>query len=197
MCTVLRDGRDVASFHPGSEGGEAQIVAAMLAEAGRRGPRRRPGAGRQGRGERTQRLVVRDLDRPAGRRRLLRGRRRRGPGAGAWRARARTGCSRSSPATSGPPAARSSSTASRCGPGTYDAIRRGVVLVPSNRLLALLPQRPIRENIAIPLFNRVGRWGRSTPAGSGARSRTRSRGCPSTPAPPPRPGASPAGTSRS
>jgi ribose transport system ATP-binding protein len=41
----------------------------------------------------------------------------------------------------------------------YDAIRRGVVLVPSNRLLALLPQRPIRENIAIPLFNRLGRWG--------------------------------------
>jgi ribose transport system ATP-binding protein len=41
----------------------------------------------------------------------------------------------------------------------YDAIRRGVVLVPSNRLMALLPQRPIRENIAIPLFNRISRWG--------------------------------------
>src|SRR5215208_3606304 len=40
----------------------------------------------------------------------------------------------------------------------YDAIRRGVVLVPSNRLMALLPQRPIRENIAIPLFNRIRRW---------------------------------------
>ncbi|MET0229143.1 MAG: ATP-binding cassette domain-containing protein, partial [Actinomycetes bacterium] len=32
MCTVLRDGRNVASFHPG-EGGESQIVAAMLGEA--------------------------------------------------------------------------------------------------------------------------------------------------------------------
>ena len=32
MCTVLRDGRDVASFVPG-EGGEGQIVAAMLGEA--------------------------------------------------------------------------------------------------------------------------------------------------------------------
>ena len=32
MCTVLRDGRDVASFVPG-EGGEAQIVSAMLGEA--------------------------------------------------------------------------------------------------------------------------------------------------------------------
>jgi ribose transport system ATP-binding protein len=41
----------------------------------------------------------------------------------------------------------------------YDAIRRGVVLVPSNRLMALLPQRPIRENIAAPLFNRLRRWG--------------------------------------
>ena len=41
----------------------------------------------------------------------------------------------------------------------YDAIRRGVVLVPSDRLLALLPQRPIRENIAAPLYNRVRSWG--------------------------------------
>ena len=41
----------------------------------------------------------------------------------------------------------------------YDAIRRGVVLVPSDRLLALLPQRSIRENIAAPLYNRVAQWG--------------------------------------
>jgi ribose transport system ATP-binding protein len=41
----------------------------------------------------------------------------------------------------------------------YDAIRSGVVLVPADRMLALLPQRPIRENIAAPLFNRIGRWG--------------------------------------
>ena len=26
-------------------------------------------------------------------------------------------------------------------------------------MIALLPQRPIRENIAAPLFNRVARWG--------------------------------------
>ena len=39
MCTVLRDGRDVASFVPG-EGGEAQIVSAMLGEAATRRPRR-------------------------------------------------------------------------------------------------------------------------------------------------------------
>jgi ribose transport system ATP-binding protein len=41
----------------------------------------------------------------------------------------------------------------------YEAIRNGVVLVPADRMLALLPQRPIRENIAAPLFNRVSRWG--------------------------------------
>jgi ribose transport system ATP-binding protein len=34
-----------------------------------------------------------------------------------------------------------------------------VVLVPSDRLLALLPQRSVRENIAAPLFNRIGKWG--------------------------------------
>jgi ribose transport system ATP-binding protein len=41
----------------------------------------------------------------------------------------------------------------------YDAIRRGVALVPADRLLALLPQRPIHENLAAPRYNRVGRWG--------------------------------------
>jgi ribose transport system ATP-binding protein len=41
----------------------------------------------------------------------------------------------------------------------YHAIRSGVVLVPADRMLALLPQRPVRENIAAPLFNRIGRWG--------------------------------------
>jgi ribose transport system ATP-binding protein len=41
----------------------------------------------------------------------------------------------------------------------FDAIRSGVVLVPADRILALLPQRPIRENIAAPLYNRISRWG--------------------------------------
>jgi ribose transport system ATP-binding protein len=41
----------------------------------------------------------------------------------------------------------------------YDAIRRGVVLVPADRLLALLPQRSVRENLASPLYNRLARWG--------------------------------------
>jgi ribose transport system ATP-binding protein len=41
----------------------------------------------------------------------------------------------------------------------YDAIRAGMVLVPSDRLLALLPQRSIRENIAAPLYGPLRRWG--------------------------------------
>ena len=40
----------------------------------------------------------------------------------------------------------------------YQAIRRGVVLVPADRQLGLLPQRPVRENLASALYNRIGRW---------------------------------------
>jgi ribose transport system ATP-binding protein len=41
----------------------------------------------------------------------------------------------------------------------YDAIRAGLVLVPADRLRALLPQRSVRENIAAPRYNRLRRWG--------------------------------------
>jgi ribose transport system ATP-binding protein len=41
----------------------------------------------------------------------------------------------------------------------YDAIRAGLVLVPADRLHALLPQRSVRENIASPRYNRFSRWG--------------------------------------
>jgi ribose transport system ATP-binding protein len=40
-----------------------------------------------------------------------------------------------------------------------DAIDEGLVLVPANRLLALLPQRPILENVALPLVRNVSKWG--------------------------------------
>ena len=45
----------------------------------------------------------------------------------------------------------------------YDAIRSGLVLVPADRLLALLPQRSVRENIAAPRYNRIRRWGPINP----------------------------------
>jgi ribose transport system ATP-binding protein len=40
-----------------------------------------------------------------------------------------------------------------------DAIAAGLVLVPANRLQALLPQRPIRENVALPLIRNLSNWG--------------------------------------
>jgi ribose transport system ATP-binding protein len=40
-----------------------------------------------------------------------------------------------------------------------DAIRAGLVLVPANRLQALLQQRSIRENVALAAFGRFRAWG--------------------------------------
>ncbi len=40
----------------------------------------------------------------------------------------------------------------------YDAVAAGVVLVPGDRLLALLPNLSVRQNLAIPLFTRLQRW---------------------------------------
>jgi ribose transport system ATP-binding protein len=41
-----------------------------------------------------------------------------------------------------------------------DAIRAGLVLVPANRLEALLQHRSIRENVALAAFGPLGAWGR-------------------------------------
>ena len=50
--------------------------------------------------------------------------------------------------------------ASRCARATRTTRSApGVVLVPADRLQALLPQRSVRENIAAPRYNRLGRWG--------------------------------------
>ncbi len=40
-----------------------------------------------------------------------------------------------------------------------DAIRAGLVLVPADRVRALLPQRSVHENIALPLVRRLRDWG--------------------------------------
>ncbi len=40
-----------------------------------------------------------------------------------------------------------------------DAIRAGLVLVPANRLQALLQQRSIRENVALPFVRSLAKWG--------------------------------------
>ena len=161
MCTVLRDGRDVASFHPG-QGGESQIVAAMLGEASaavRDVARERQAA--RARTEEAPRLVVRDLliDRQdAGVSFEVQAGEVLGMAAleGQGQDRLFEILSGNVRAAGGEILVDGQPLRAR---HPYDAIRRGVVLVPSNRLLALLPQRPIRENIAIPLFNRLRRWG--------------------------------------
>src|SRR5512133_1713706 len=161
MCTVLRDGRNVASFHPG-EGGEAQIVAAMLGEAGaavRDVARERRAAG--ARTGDAPRLVVRDLliDRQdAGVSFEVQAGEVLGMAAleGQGQDRLFEILSGNVRAAGGEILVDGQPLKAR---HPYDAIRRGVVLVPSNRLMALLPQRPIRENIAVPLFNRLRRWG--------------------------------------
>ncbi len=170
MCTVLRDGRDVASFVPGV-GGEAAIVSAMLGEAAtsvRDEARVRSATSVIGE---HPALEARSLG--AGRQlhdvslavhpgevlglaalegqgqemlfELLAGNRK--PDHGELVVDGR------------PVHARH----------PFDVIRRGVVLVPADRLHALLPQRSIRENIAIPLFNRVAKWGPIAPAQERAR----------------------------
>ena len=50
-----------------------------------------------------------------------------------------------------------------------DAIRAGLVYVPADRLEGLLPQRSVRENIALPFSARPRDWG---PIGSVAEKRT-------------------------
>lgn len=40
----------------------------------------------------------------------------------------------------------------------YDAVRDGVALIPGDRLLALLPNLPVHQNLVVPLFNRIRRW---------------------------------------
>lgn len=160
MCTVLRDGREVASFNP-AEGGEAQIVKAMLGEAAAAatatGRTRRVAANPDG----APRLEARGL--AVGRALedislAVRGGEVLGVVALEGQGQdllfeALCGNRRTD---DGELLVDGAPLRSR---HPYDAIRRGVVLVPSDRLLALLPQRPIRENIAAPLYNRVRAWG--------------------------------------
>jgi ribose transport system ATP-binding protein len=40
-----------------------------------------------------------------------------------------------------------------------DAIRAGLVLVPANRLVSLLPQRSVQENVALAAFGALRSWG--------------------------------------
>lgn len=162
MCTVFRDGGDVARFAP-KDGREQRIVQSMLGETAatqeRQGQRSR--AARAAVQEHEPRLVVENVSagevlhdvsfsvRPGevlgisalegqGQEALfdvLAGHQR--PSSGEIRVAGDVVVARH-------PAA---------------AIKHGIVLVPADRALALLPKRSIRENITLPSRARFARWG--------------------------------------
>jgi ribose transport system ATP-binding protein len=158
MCTVLRDGRDVDSFVP-AQGGEAQIVSTMLGEAAAGVREEARGRAREG-----ERLVVLEA------RNLAAGRNLRdvsftvaaGEVLGLVALEGQ-GQDLLFDVLSGNRHSDSGELVIEDRPvradHPFDVIRHGVVLVPSDRLQALLPQRSVRENIAAPLFNRIARWG--------------------------------------
>ena len=159
MCTVFRDGRDVASFVP-REGGETRIVHSMLGESAAlvRDEVRRSTADLGGVAPRLEvRSVARGRQladvsftvRPGevvgivalegqGQDLLFEGL------AGTHRFDSGEVLVDGRPMAASHPAR---------------AIARGVALVPSDRALALLPQRSIAENLALPLFRRARSWG--------------------------------------
>lgn len=160
QVTVLRDGRDVASF-PAAEGNEARLVQEMLGE-------RAAAAIEEGGPAATERTGPEGPVRLEGRELRL-GKRLNGLSlqvhageivgvvglegqgekvlfdvlAGERRPDAGELLIDGEPLTARSP---------------YDAIRRGVVLVPAERFDALLPKRPTSENLSTPLYNRMRRW---------------------------------------
>jgi ribose transport system ATP-binding protein len=159
MCdraTILRDGRDVATVVPG-EGGEARLVTPMLGEVAA------AVEAKEGRPPRSVEQVVlsarslmsRDhlraltLDLHAGE--ILGLVALEGQG----QERLFDVLAGHRPFDGGELLVNGQSVRAR---SPYDLIRRGVVLVPSDRLQALLPQRSVRENLASALYNRIRRW---------------------------------------
>jgi ribose transport system ATP-binding protein len=161
MCTVLRDGRDVAAFVPG-EGGEAQIVRSMLGEAA-------TVVREEARVRSAEAAAIGDVPvfeaRHVGAGRLLEDVSLSVASGEVLGLVALEGQGQDTlfEVLSGDRKADRGELvvdgrAIRAG-HPFDVIRRGVVLVPSDRLHALLPQRSVRENIAAPLFNRIAKWG--------------------------------------
>jgi ribose transport system ATP-binding protein len=158
QATILRNGRDVESLAPG-EGGEARLVSAMLgdvAEQATEVPERavpevaeRPAVLRAEGLTRDTRLDDVSFELRAGE--IL--------GLAALEAQGQEQLFKVLSGDRKPDSGRivvGGQPMSARSP--YDAIRRGVVLVPADRLQALLPQRSVRENLALPLYDRISRW---------------------------------------
>lgn len=157
MCTVFRDGRTVATFAP-AEGGERRIVSSMLGKEAD-----------VDRSDFVQRATV-ELGETFLQAELLSSGQahdvsfdvRAGEVVGIIALEGQ-GQDDLFDCLAGQTRARSGSITLR---GTElkarhpaDAIRKGMVLVPSDRLMALLPQRPVHESIALPLHASWRRWG--------------------------------------
>jgi ribose transport system ATP-binding protein len=156
-ATILRDGRSVATVVPG-EGGEARLVEAMLGEAALATA-----------GERSQRVMAatapvlleaRDLrsrEKVKGVSFQLRSGEILGVAAleGQGQDRLFELLAGERRPQGGEVLVNGEPVQAR---SPYDMIRQGVVLVPSDRLHALLPKRSVKENLTVPLYNRVTRW---------------------------------------
>lgn len=158
-CTVFRDGEDVASFDP-REGGESRIVQSMLGESASlvREDLRRSTADLT---DVAPRLVVRGV---SSGRTLSNVSFSVKPGEvvgisaleGQGQDRLFDGLGGVRRFDSGE--VRVDGRVVAAGhPAT--AISHGTVLVPSDRALALLPQRSIEENLALPMYHRIRSWG--------------------------------------
>ena len=159
MCdraTILRDGRNVASVIPG-EGGESRLLEAMLGEAA---PDPRAVSARTSASTDRVMLEARELksgDQVNGISFQLRAGEILGIAAleGQGQDRLFDLLAGDRRPDSGQVVVEGKPLSAR---SPYDAIRSGVVLVPSDRQLALLPKRSVRENLGVPLYNRIGRW---------------------------------------
>ncbi len=157
-ATILRNGVNVVSLAPG-EGGESRLVAAMLGEVAEQPPaeevRLRPD-----RGDRPVALEARGISR-GGKVDAISFQLRQGEilGIAALEGQGQDQLFQVLSGDRRPDAGEvlvaGKSLSAR---SPYDAIRKGVVLVPADRLQALLPQRPVSENLSAPLYNRIGRW---------------------------------------
>ena len=189
-ATILRDGGAVGDDRPA--GGRRGDDRRAHARRGGRASRRRGGRARRASVTRPGAPTARDRRSrcAASCRRARAGRvvraaaRARCSASPRSRARARTSCSTCSPAQRTPDGRRDPRRrARRCkARHPYDAIRAGVVLVPADRLHALLPQRSVaREHRRRRATTASRRWGPISMRDGGApRAEARSTRCRST-----------------
>ncbi|MGI9606832.1 MAG: sugar ABC transporter ATP-binding protein [Acidimicrobiales bacterium] len=154
-ATILRNGRDVESLAPG-EGGEARLVSAML------GAEHDEATSTRERTSSADQVIfeardLRRLDKVNGVSFELRAGEILGLASleGQGQDELFQVLSGDRKPTGGQILVNGEQLAAR---SPYDAIRKGVVLVPADRLHALLPQRSVHENLATPLYNRLSRW---------------------------------------